>query len=205
MNEAKNRRRLFWLAAGGGVLVLSLLFISTFAPSGSPGAEAPVIRTEATAQGTGAFPAPAATAAPKTGGGFSLGGGDAVSLAWRLALVVVIIAVSIVGLRWWGRRTSGPRSTTGFLRILDTLAISNGRTIHLVALGDRVIAVGATAQQLTYLNELNDEEAASVLAAVPVREGQPIANFAAELFQSMRGTSGGSSRRPAVVAREEQR
>jgi flagellar biogenesis protein FliO len=205
VNEAKNRRRLFWLAAGGGVLVLSLLFITTFAPSGSPGSETPVIRTGTTTQAAGALseadPAPAA----KTGSGFSLGGGDAVSLAWRLALVVVIIAVSIVGLRWWGRRTSGPRSTTGFLRILDTLAISNGRTIHLVALGDRVIAVGATAQQLSYLNELNDDEAARVLAAVPARETQPIANFAAELFQSMRGTSGGTTRRSAVAAREEQR
>ncbi|MCK9520348.1 MAG: flagellar biosynthetic protein FliO, partial [Dehalococcoidia bacterium] len=95
----------------------------------------------------------------------------------------------IAGLRWWGKRASGPRSVTGFIRVVDTLAISNGRTIHLVALGDRVIAVGATAQQLTLLNELSEEEGARVLAALPQQPQQPIASFAAELFQSMRGTS----------------
>jgi flagellar biogenesis protein FliO len=91
-------------------------------------------------------------------------------------------------LRWWGKKTSGPRSTTGFLKVIDTLAVGNGRTIHLVALGDRVIAVGATTQQLTLLNELTDDEATRVLAMAPKEGDQPLAAFATELFQSMRGT-----------------
>jgi flagellar biogenesis protein FliO len=78
--------------------------------------------------------------------------------------------------------------------VVDTLAISNGRTIHLVALGDRVIAVGATAQQLTLLNELTEEEAATVLTENPRDAEQPLAAFAAELFQSMR--RGGRQNRP---------
>jgi len=83
---------------------------------------------------------------------------------------------------------------TGFIKVVDTLAISNGRTIHLVALGDRVIAVGATAQQLTLLNELSEEEAAKVLTQNPRDADQPLAAFAAELFQSMR--RGGRQNRP---------
>ncbi|MCC6382042.1 MAG: flagellar biosynthetic protein FliO [Dehalococcoidia bacterium] len=179
MNDARSRRRLLWLAALGGVLLLAVLFVSLAAPSPGDGNPEPVLRPNADA--LAATPTPAAS-----GGGFHLGGQDLFSLAWRLGLVALVIAVSIVGLRWWGKRTSGPRSVTGFLRVVDTLAISNGRSVHLVCLGRRVIAVGATAQQLTLLNELTDEEAAEVLAAIPRPGEQPLANFATELFRSIR-------------------
>jgi flagellar protein FliO/FliZ len=192
MNDPKTRKRLLWAAALGGVMLCSLIFISTMAPSGPRASETPVIRTGDTGdlflsqEGDGAE-----TATEEAGSqGFSLGGGELVSLAWRLALVVVIIAVSIAGLRWWGRKASGPKSTTGFLRVVDTLAISNGRTIHLVALGDRVIAVGATAQQLTLLNELHEDEAARVFADAAKPDEQPLGAFAAQLFEQMKRTTG---------------
>ena len=117
-------------------------------------------------------------------------------LAWRLALVALVIAGAVVGLRWWGRKAMSPRSTTGFVRIVDTLAISNGRTIHLVALGNRVIVVGATAQQLAYLNELTGEESDDVLARLARNdETTNISGFAAEPFQSLRkeNRGGGSA------------
>lgn len=184
MNDPKTRKRLTWIAAIAGVMLCALLFISTFAPSA---AGSPVLRPAETSSLTGN---PAAgqdeSSVEESSNGFSLGGGELVSLAWRLGLVIIIIAVSIVGLRWWGRKAAGPRSTTGFLRVIDTLAISNGRTIHLVALGDRVIAVGATAQQLTLLNELSEDEALRVLADSSTASDQPLSQFAAELFQSMR-------------------
>ncbi len=186
MNDEGKRKRLLWIAALGGVFLLALAFISLFAPPrGTTGA--PVIRPESAAsQSAVDATAPPSTDAKPASGGFSLGGGQLVSLAWRLALVVIIIAVSIVGLRWWGKRTAGPRSTTGFIRVIDTLAIGTGRTIHLVAMGDRVIAVGATPQQLSLLNELSDEDAASILSRTAQPADQPLANFASELFQSMR-------------------
>jgi flagellar protein FliO/FliZ len=185
LKDQGNRKRLLWIAVIGGVFLLALAFISLFAPSSAP--SSPVIRPESTASQSAVDATPQASAnAQSAGGGFSLGGGQLVSLAWRLALVVIIIAVSIVGLRWWGKRTAGPRSTTGFVRVIDTLAIGTGRTIHLVAMGDRVIAVGATAQQLTFLNELNEEEAAGILRRTAEAADQPLANFASELFQSMR-------------------
>ncbi|MDZ7729043.1 MAG: flagellar biosynthetic protein FliO [Dehalococcoidia bacterium] len=58
-------------------------------------------------------------------------------------------------MRWWAGKSTGPRSSTGFLRVVDTLSVGNGRTIHLVALGERIIVVGATQQSLSYLNELS--------------------------------------------------
>jgi flagellar biogenesis protein FliO len=205
VNDPKTRKRLTWLAVIAGAMLVALLFISTFAPSGPSAAESPVLRPAQTASLTrdpaeADQPAPAADSST----GFSLGGGELISLAWRLALVIVIIAASIVGLRWWGKKASGPRSTTGFLRVIDTLAISNGRTIHLVALGERVIAVGATAQQLTLLNELTAEEAVHVLAQSANTSEQPLSQFAAELFQSIRRNSrGGTSHHsPATIGLE---
>lgn len=201
MNDPKTRRKLLWGAALGGVLLCSLVFITALAPSTPGDARQPSIKT-ATAE-TLLLQAEEPQAASPGGSGFSLGGGDIVSLAWRLALVVVIIAVSIAGLRWWGRKAAGPRSTTGFLRVVDTLAISNGRTIHLVALGDRVIAVGATAQQLTLLNELSEDEATRILADAARPGEQPLSQFAAQLFESMKRTTGrGATRNEAVIGQD---
>ena len=199
MSEPKARKKLLWAAALGGALLCSLVFISFAAPSTPSAVESPRITTSES--GALLLNSPAATPGQNTheadteagSKGFSLGGGQLFSLAWRLALVVVIIAASIAGLRWWGKRTTGPRSTTGFLRVLDTLAISNGRTIHLVALGDRVIAVGATAQQLTLLNELTDDEAARVNEQTARPDEQPLSQFALQLFEQMKRTTGRSS------------
>lgn len=203
MNDPKTRRKLLWAAALGGVLLISLLFVSALAPSSPSVAESPTIRTAGGNELLVGAGEEQATKPEESGGGFSLGGGELVSLAWRLALVVVIIGVSVAGLRWWGKKTSGPKSTTGFLRVIDTLAISNGRTIHLVALGDRVIAVGATAQQLSLLNELTEDEAARVLEDAARPDDQPISQFAAQLFESMRRTTGrGATRSETVIGQE---
>ncbi|MFN0146808.1 MAG: flagellar biosynthetic protein FliO [Dehalococcoidia bacterium] len=179
-----NRKRLWFIALGCGVLLVALLFVSAFAPDPHPGEQQPSIQTP----GQQAAPAsgPASSTPAKGSQGFSLGGADMVSLAWRLALAAVVIGGAIVALRWWGRRQSSPRSVTGFLKVVDTLAISNGRSIHLVALGERVIAVGATAQQISLLDELTDEEARQVLDDLARPQHQPIATFAAELFESLR-------------------
>jgi flagellar protein FliO/FliZ len=193
MNDPKTRKKLLWAAALGGVLLCSLVFISTMAPSQPRGvADTPVIRTADSGDLflDGGQDETQSDAEPAESQGFSLGGGQLFSLAWRLGLVIIIIAVSIAGLRWWGRKQQGPKSSTGFLRVVDTLAISNGRSIHLVALGDRVIAVGATAQQLSLLNELTDDEAGKVFADAARPDEQPLGAFAAQLFEQMKRTTG---------------
>lgn len=202
MNDPQVRKRLMWLAAIGGTLLACLLFVSIFAPDTGGNNELVVRPLDGTAAATVEAPAGPLTDTTSDGvsNGFSLGGGGLVSLAWRLALVAVIIAVSVVGLRWWGRKAAGPKSTTGFLRVVDTLAISNGRSIHLVAMGDRVIAIGATAQQLTMLNELTVDEAGQVLAQASATSDQPLSQFAAQLFESMRrGTNASGGRRSDTV------
>lgn len=196
MKTQDNRRRMMWLGALCAALIGAVVFISAMAPE-PPAESGPSLRpADSTLTSAETTTGTASADTTGDGGGFSLGGGQAASLILRLGLVALIIAGSIVGLRWWGKRTSGPRSTSGFLRVVDTLAISNGRSIHLVALGDRVIAVGATAQQLSLLNELSDDEAARVRDMTAQDPTQPIATFAAELFQSMRGMQRPGTRTP---------
>lgn len=199
MNDPKTRKKLLWAAVLGGVMLCSLVFITTLAPQGEPVADSPVIRTNDQGEIFLTDEAAPADRSEEDSPGFSLGGGELVSLAWRLALVAVIIAVSIAGLRWWGKKTAGPKSTTGFLRVVDTLAISNGRTIHLVALGDRVIAVGATAQQLTLLNELTEDEASRVFADAAQPDETPLGQFAAQLFEQMKRTTHRPEQRQSEV------
>jgi flagellar biogenesis protein FliO len=192
-----DRKKLMWLAVGGGALVIGLLFISVLAPSPHPGETGPDITTGRTAEEAfaGATATPATESATSSGG-FHPGGGEAVSLIWRLGLVVVIIGGSVMGLRWWGKRVSAPKSQTGYVRVVDTLPISNGRSIHLVALGKRVIAVGATASQMSLLTELDDDESADVLGRLPEASDGPLSNFASELMHSLQ--RGGNSVRREV-------
>jgi flagellar biogenesis protein FliO len=201
MNDREGRKRVLWLAAIAGVLVCAIIFISLAAPDTS-GANPDALRIT---PGGEALEGTDTEAAEETDApGFSLSAGGAVSLLWRLALVVLVIAGAVVGLRWWGRKAMAPRSSSGFLRIVDTLAISNGRTIHLVALGERVIVVGATSQQLAYLNELTPDESGDVLSRI-AREDQAgsLGGFAAELFQSLRKENPRGSTTAAQVIGEQ--
>jgi flagellar protein FliO/FliZ len=195
MNESR-RRQLLWCAVIGGGLLVAIFFVSALAPSAKPSGDGPVIRTAAEADLatlTGDSTTTSSTTAKTetTPGGFSMGGGEIFDLAWRLVLVVIVIAVSIFGLRWWTRRTAGPRSTSGLLRVVDTLAVGTGRSIHLVSIGERVIVVGATTQQLSFLNELTEDEAVQLRTKSTSGAEPHLATFAAELFQSMRKPSGG--------------
>lgn len=177
MNDPAARRRLTWLLAIGGALLVAVLFTSIAAPTRN-GPPSPTLVPQNTADQPVSEPPQA---------GFSLGPGDLASLGWRLGLVVIVIAGSIVLLRWWARRIAAPRSTTGFLRVVDTLPIGSNRTIHLLALGERVIAIGATQQQITMLETLTPEEAAHVLTLARAQtETLPLGEFATQLIQSLR-------------------
>lgn len=191
MQDVDNRKRVLWLAGIGGALVLGILFITVFAGTPSTGYDPGVsLRTEDTAQ-TGIGQPDSAEQEPATPQtqAFSLGAGDILSLAWRLALVAIIVAASLFALRWYARKTSGPRSQTGFLRVVDTLPVGSGRTIHLVALGERVIVVGATPQSLGLLSELTPEESDLVMQESVHASDQPFGAFAGELMKNLRKTN----------------
>lgn len=195
------QRRVLWLAGVAGALLLGIILVSAFAPGGETGYEpGPDLRPAGSGEpgsagadgeesaGVGQASTQDQEGAPEEPGtqAFSLGPGDLISLAWRLGLVIAIIALAVVALRWWAGKSTGPRSSTGFLRVVDTLSVGDGRTIHLVALGDRVIVVGATQQSLSYLNELTPEETEDVTAEPDGPADQPFGGFAAQLMENLR-------------------
>ncbi|GAB4334261.1 MAG: hypothetical protein Kow0010_21200 [Dehalococcoidia bacterium] len=199
MNDRRPQGRLLWLTLVGGLIVLALVAVPFVLPGGDgervePG---PSVVPEAAGVTANVDEEAAATGYE----GFSLDAGEIFSIAWRLGLVIVVIALSVAGLRWWGKRTAGPQSVTGFLRVVDTLPIGNGRSIHLVALGSRVITVGATAQQISFLESLTPEEAADVLARAPLpRHGATLGGFTDELLRALRRDRGEyRPRREAVI------
>lgn len=201
MNDRRPQGRLLWLTLVGGLIVLALVAVPFVLPGGDGNAVdvGPSVVPGSVADEA----APAGDEADTATGyeGFSLDAGELVAIAWRLGLVIIIIALSVAGLRWWGKRTASPRSVTGFLRVVDTLPIGNGRSIHLVALGTRVITVGATAQQISYLETLTPEEAAEVLARVPAPgERASLSGFTDELLRALRRErTGYRSQQEAVI------
>ena len=191
MQDVDNRKRMMWLAGVGGALVIGILFVTAFAGGPSTGyAPGVSLRPADTAQlGVGQPDSASDEPATPQTQAFSLGAGDILSLAWRLALVAIIVAASLFALRWYARKTSGPKSQTGFLRVVDTLPVGSGRTIHLVALGERVIVVGATPQSLGLLNELTPEESSRVMDETVHASEQPFGAFAGELMKNLRNTN----------------
>jgi flagellar biogenesis protein FliO len=166
--EQQLRRRVTWLAIAVGVLLALLLLVATLPRGGrsEPSlAVAPPTAAEAEVDS-------AAPATEPTAGGFSLGLGDAVSLAWRLGLVALVLGGAVVALRWWGRRLSAPTSQSGLLRIADTLPLGSGRTIHILEAGDRVYVIGATPHHVSLIGEVDRLHAAEAL-----REGRSRATF----------------------------
>lgn len=190
--KGQNNRRLGVMIAGAVVLLVLILVTPMLKPSSNnePAAGSPSIMADEAFRSVNSSSltgATADTASTETDtAAFTLGGGEVFSLIWRLGLVLLVLGACIAGLRWWSKRAAGPRSTTGYLRIVDTLPIQGGRSVHLVAIGERVIVVGATAQQLSYLAELKDEEATSLLNERDAGEQQSVSAFAVQLFQSLR-------------------
>jgi flagellar protein FliO/FliZ len=174
--------RALWVILAAAVVIGLLLLLPTVITTSDPIAVGPDIVPETAAAAADEAPEGFVSGT----GGFSMGPGALFSLAWRLGLVAVVVALAVVGLRWWGRKTSGPTSTTGFLRVIDTLPISNDRTLHLVALGSRVITIGATQQQISFLNELTPDECEDVLAKNAETAPASFSGFAEELVRTLR-------------------
>ena len=195
---------MIWIAVLGGVFLLALLFISIAKPSNPSGADVVVrpptsgadslFAATATVPASGT-PAPTATASPASGvsSGFSLGGGQGFpwlggSLLWSSSSPSRLSGCAGGAKRRPAhvvhRVSARPRHTRGRQRPHRSIS---------VAIGDRVIAIGATTQQLSFLSELTGDESSKLLESLATQPDQPIAAFASRLFQSMRGNRSKSS------------
>ena len=84
--------------------------------------------------------------------------GPLFDLAWKLLLVLGLAVLSTRALKWLGNPAVAPDSV---LRALARLPIGPQQTLVLVAVGKKRLLIGQTAQQITLLAELSDEDLAA--------------------------------------------
>lgn len=82
-----------------------------------------------------------------------------------LALVVCLIYAVYYGLRWWRGGLLRAREGEGIV-VLDHARLDGDKSVYVVALGDKVVVLGASGSDLRMLCELGEEEAAAFQEAV---------------------------------------
>ncbi len=97
----------------------------------------------------------------------AVGGGDILNVVVRLAAVAGVIYAAVWLLRRWMRRRGGPTFAGGKVRVLETMGLATNRLLYVIDVGDRLLLLGATPQQLSTLAELTDEETIAALRAGP--------------------------------------
>ena len=83
----------------------------------------------------------------------------ALDMGLKLGVVVLLLLGTLWLIRYVRRRRDQPaagQAGVGFAEILDTTELSVGQHVYLLDLGDRVLVLGSTAQQVSSLAEITD-------------------------------------------------
>jgi len=92
-------------------------------------------------------------------------GPGAVAMWWPMALVLAMIGGGVLLLRRWLPQSAPFRA--GPIRVLARHYLSNKQSLCLVKLGDRLLLLGVTAEQIQTVAEISDPvETAAMVAAV---------------------------------------
>lgn len=75
-------------------------------------------------------------------------------LALKLLLVIGLIYAALRGLRWLQGGRRRPSTGGATIRVLETVGLTPGHSLHLVVVGEKTLLLGATEQQLSLLAEL---------------------------------------------------
>jgi flagellar protein FliO/FliZ len=148
----------------------------TAAPAGSPAAVAAVDETtlgiaDAAAGRTATSPSP-----------------SAFSYILRMILVLGLVIAAIYGLFALLKRKSGkPGDEDAFIRVIGSAQLATGKSVQVVALGDKAWFLGVSESAVTVISELEDRE---LIEAMVLRAQQspqlPKKDFAAILSGLMR-------------------
>ncbi|NOZ28606.1 MAG: flagellar biosynthetic protein FliO [Chloroflexi bacterium] len=74
-----------------------------------------------------------------------------------LGLVILVAYGSIWGMKRFLMSREGPGGTTALIRVRERVNLSPNRVLYLVEVGDRVLLLGGTDQQITTLADLEAE------------------------------------------------
>lgn len=98
-------------------------------------------------------------------------------------IVLVLVVALIYGLARLARRFNPTRfpklQASGEIEVLATQALFQGRLLHVVRVGDKVMVLGSTDQSVSRLASLNEEDIESMLALRQVKESSkaPASSF----------------------------
>jgi flagellar biosynthetic protein FliO len=101
----------------------------------------------------------------------------------KLAVVLGLIYVVVAGLRWLQRHRLNAAGQGVAIRVIETIGLAPGRSLHLVEVGHKTLLIGATDHQLSLLTDLSTPppealaEAAPVLADDELDDNQPLPEF----------------------------
>jgi flagellar biosynthetic protein FliO len=109
-----------------------------------------------------------------------------VDLIWKLALVLGIAYLSIYALRGIMNRQAVLPGQRGRLKVLETAALGPNRSVHLVRVGNKVLVLGSTPDQITAIGEVDEPETAPQSLASTQQA------FAGRLAEAVAGEKGGA-------------
>jgi flagellar biosynthetic protein FliO len=109
-----------------------------------------------------------------------------VDLIWKLALVLGIAYLSIYALRGLMGRQPAISGQKGRLKVLESATLGPNRAVHLVRVGNKILVLGSTPDQITAIGEVDDVDAVAQVSA-PVAQA-----FAGHLAEAVAGEKGGA-------------
>lgn len=90
------------------------------------------------------------------GGGSSDSGGSVLRFVFGLAVVLgAIFAVHWLLKKWGQSRLQGVAGRAGVIDVVATTPLAQGRSLHLVRVGNELVLVGATEQSITRIGEMD--------------------------------------------------
>jgi len=115
-------------------------------------------------------------------------------LLWDVISKTALVLALLYGTLWAVRRLNrGVEGTRGgpSIQVIHSAHLGPGRSVHLLGVGDRVILVGATSQQISLLTEM---EQAWVQAAPEAVHTERVSTFERCLRQAVGAVEGFPSR-----------
>ncbi len=120
-------------------------------------------------------------------------------LIWDVAAKTALVLALLYAVLWWIRRVNGKSALTGrrpAIQVMQSAQLGPGRTLHLIGVGEKVLLVGATSQQVSLLSEMERGDLGSLLGVQG--EEEPFDRYlrqamgaAGSLSSRLRGRLGG--------------
>lgn len=151
-------RKVLGLLVGVGLLGAVALLLFAPLPTGGPASPTVPVATAVAPGGTAlSGELPAYEAIPAGGlGEAGPGWTDVVGLIVKLGLVLALLVLALRGIQRFSGSSRRIASRERAIEVLESSQLAQGTNIFLVAVGQRVLLLGGTQQQVALLTELED-------------------------------------------------